>query len=116
MNTESHIGWPVRLVWSSVFSTAVITISGLSLLTLTSTGASRMGDTVSSVVSIPLLPGIGFVAAVFGTWRTFHQGQIVWIPIISILFDSAFAFIIWEFVHRRTLPKGDAQNTLKLNG
>jgi cation transport ATPase len=115
MNTGSHEGWPQRIVWSCVVSTAAVVFSGLFILFLASGQPSTTKDFISYVVGIPLMPGAGVVAIYWGWWQALHSGQIGLVPPISIVADSAVIFAIWEFVYGARTPKRDVYATLNLN-
>lgn len=114
MSTSSHGGWPVRLIWSSVLATAVVVLSALFFLLFVSGRPSSAMNAASYVIGAPLLPGLGFVSLFWGSWQAFHQGQIAFVPLFSIIVDSAITFAIREFVHPARSEKPDSHITLNL--
>jgi hypothetical protein len=94
----------------------IVVVTTLLCLFLSSGHPSKAADIVFDVIGIPLLPGVGFVSMFWGSWQAIHQGQIVWIPPVSIVVDSLMVFGIWEFLPSRKSLEADVHTTLHLNG
>ena len=105
MSRGSHEGWSQRLLWSAVLGTSAVILSGLFCLLLSSGHPSKAANAAFYVVGMPLLPGVGFVSVFWGSWQAFHEGQIAFVPPISIIVDSAIIFAIWEFIHQRKVSQ-----------
>ena len=116
MSKDSQDGWSQRLIWSGVLGTATVILSTLFFLMLESGHPSRAEEVASYVIGVPLLPGVGFVSIFWGSWQAIHQGQIAFIPPVSILIDSAIIFAVSEFAHVARSPKPDVHSSLNLRG
>jgi len=100
MSTRPHDGWPLRLAFCFAGGATVVVFSALTLLLLTLQHPPTALHRLFYVVIIPLLPGMGVVSTIWGSWRAIHQGRILFlVPLFSFIINTVLLFVIWEFFH-----------------